>query len=126
LILDTARIARAVGVGCIDLIRASISEARRLPELANDVQQMARQRGEEAVGRLLREAAKSDPDGTLPAFASERVATTARFFMDFVVQPMIMRALHGEKLETLRADIKPHIVARVPFFLAACRYGGVA
>lgn len=110
----------------VDVIRVTISEARRLPDLANNVKQMARQRGQEAVGRLLSEAAQSDPEGALPAFAPERVATTARFFIDFVVMPMIMRALQGEKLESLRADIKSHIAATVPFFLAACRHGGVA
>jgi AcrR family transcriptional regulator len=110
----------------IDLLRASISEARRLPELANNVQQMTRQRGQEAVGRFLSEAAKSDSDASLPAFAPTRVETTARFFIDFVVMPVIMRALQGEKLESLRAEIKSHIAATVPFFLAACRHGGVS
>lgn len=109
----------------IDLMRASISEARRLPELANNVHTMARQGAQDAVAHILSEAAHSAPDGALPAFAPEHVATTARFFVDFVVMPMVLRALHGEKLESLRADIKPQIAARVPFFLAACRHGGV-
>jgi hypothetical protein len=48
-----------------------------------------------------------------------------RFFVDLVVLPMIMRALQGEKPETLLAEIKPHVASSVPFFLAACRHGGV-
>jgi hypothetical protein len=96
-----------------------------LPELANNVQQMARQRSQEAVGRLLSEAAQSDANGSLPAFAPESVEATARFFIDFVVMPMITRALQGEKLESLRAEIKSHIAATVPFFLAGCQHGGV-
>jgi AcrR family transcriptional regulator len=110
----------------IDLMRASISEARRLPDLANNVKQMAQQRCQDAVSHVLSEAAQSAPDGALPAFAPKRVATTARYFVDFVIMPMVMRALHGENLESLRADIKSDVAARVPFFLAACRHGGVA
>jgi hypothetical protein len=45
--------------------------------------------------------------------------------MDLVFKPMIMRALFGEKLETLRTEIASHVAGRVEFFLAACRQGGV-
>jgi hypothetical protein len=86
---------------------------------------MARQCGEGAVGRLLSDIAQSDGLGTLPAFAPERLATTAQLFMDLVFKPMIMRALFGEKLETLRTQVGAHVANRVAFFLAACRHGGV-
>jgi AcrR family transcriptional regulator len=108
----------------IDLMRVAISEARRLPELANNVQHMARQRGEEAVGRLLSEAAQSDPRGAVPAFAPEQLATTARFFIDSVVFPLIIRGLFGQKLEALEAEIGPHVARTVAFFLAACQHDG--
>ena len=36
-----------------------------------------------------------------------------------------LRALFGEKLEQLCAEIKPHVIRSVAFFLAACRHGGV-
>src|SRR6478752_5249355 len=62
--LDRALVADTVG-----LMRAGISEARRFPELANSVHRMARQRGEEIVGRVLVEVAQSDGLGPLPAFA---------------------------------------------------------
>src|SRR5690349_4019384 len=90
----------------VDLMRVGISEARRFPDLANGVQGMARQCGEGAVGRLLNEMAQSDGLGTLPAFAPERLGTTAQFFMDLVFKPMMIRALFGEKLETLRGHIE--------------------
>lgn len=106
----------------IDLMRVAISEARRLPELANNVHHMARQRGEEAVGRLLTEAAPSDPLRVVPAFAPERLPTTARFFIDSVVFPLIVRGLFGEKLEALDAEIGPHVARTVAFFLAACQH----
>jgi AcrR family transcriptional regulator len=109
----------------VDLMRVGISEARRFPDLANGVQGMARQCGEGAVGRLLSDIAQSDGLGTLPAFAPERLATTAQLFMDLVFKPMIMRALFGEKLETLRTQVGAHVANRVAFFLAACRHGGV-
>ena len=86
---------------------------------------MARQRGEEIVGRVLGEVAQSDGLGSLPAFAPERLATTTQFFLDLVFMPMIMRALFGEKLKSLRAEIGPHVARGVAFFLAACQHGGV-
>jgi AcrR family transcriptional regulator len=106
----------------VDLMRVGISEARRFPDLANGVQGMARQCGEGTVGRLLSEVAQSDGLGTLPAFAPERLAVTTQCFMDLVFKPMILRALFGEKLETLRAEIETHVASRVAFFLAACRH----
>lgn len=109
----------------IDLMRVSISEAHRFPDLASNVHHMARQRSEEAVGRLLNEAAQSDPLRVVPAFAPERLATTAGFFIDLVVFPLIMRALFGEKLEALEAEIESHVARTVAFFLAACQHGSV-
>jgi AcrR family transcriptional regulator len=109
----------------LDLMRVSISEAHRFPDLANDVHRMARQRGEEAIGRLLTEASQSDSLRTVPAFAPERLATTARFFIDLVVFPLITRGLFGESRESLRAEIEPYVASRVAFFLAACQHSGV-
>jgi AcrR family transcriptional regulator len=109
----------------IDLMRVAISEAQRFPDLASSVHGMARRCGEDSVGRLLSDAAQSDGLGTLPAFAPDRLATTTQFFMDLVFKPMIMRALFGEKLKSLRAEIGPHVAHGVAFFLAACRHGGV-
>jgi AcrR family transcriptional regulator len=109
----------------IDLMRVTISEAHRFPDLASNVHHMARQRGEQAVGRLLSEAAQSEPLGVVPAFAPEQLATTARFFIDVVVFPLITRALFGDNIESLRAEIEPHVARAVAFFLAACRHNGV-
>jgi AcrR family transcriptional regulator len=109
-----------------DLMRVGISEARRFPDLANNVHRMARQRGEEIVGRVLAEVARSDGLRSLPAFAPERLAMTTHFFVDLVFFPMIMRALFGQKLKSLRAEIGPHVARSVAFFLAACQHGGVS
>jgi hypothetical protein len=41
------------------------------------------------------------------------------------VLPMLVRALFGEDLPALRAEIGPHVARTAAFFLAACRQGGV-
>ena len=109
----------------IGMIRLAIAEARRFPDLASRVNQMARERAEEALVRLLSEVAQSDELGKLPAFAPERLATTTRFFRDLVALPLFLRALYGEKLKVLHAEIGPHVARSVAFFLAACRHDGV-
>jgi AcrR family transcriptional regulator len=109
----------------IRLMRIAIAEASRFPDLASSVYGMGRERGAQAMARLLAEAAQSDELGTLPALAPARVATTTRFFQDLVLFPLILRALFGEKLKQLCAEIGPHVKRSVAFFLAACRHGGV-
>src|SRR5262245_59171390 len=69
----------------IGLMRLGIAEARRFPDLASSVHRMVRERGTEAVARLLRQVAQSDELGTLPAFAPRQLATTTRFFLDLVL-----------------------------------------
>jgi AcrR family transcriptional regulator len=109
----------------VGLLRLSIAEARRFPDLASSVHRMARGRGLQAVARLLAEAAQSDELGHLPAFAPQRLAKTADIFLDLVVLPPLHRALHGEKRKALCAEIEQHVVSSVAFFIAACRHGGV-
>lgn len=38
---------------------------------------------------------------------------------------MLMRALFGERLTTLRAKIAPHVARTVAFLLGACRQDGI-
>jgi AcrR family transcriptional regulator len=109
----------------LGLMRLAIAEARRFPDLASNVHRMLREYGAEAVARLLAEAAQADNLARLPAFARQRLATTTRLFLDLVLLPLLMRALFGEKLKTLHAEIGPHVARGVAFFLAACRHGGV-
>jgi AcrR family transcriptional regulator len=108
----------------VGLMRLAIAEARRFPDLASNVHRMVRERGAEAVARLLSEAAQSDENG-MPAFAPEHLAATALIFRELVLMPLIVRALFGEKLEALRAEIGPHVAHTVKLFLAACRHDGV-
>ena len=74
-------------------MRLAIAEAQRFPDLASTVSRAARELSTEVAARLLGEMAQSGELGTLPAFAPERLATTARFFLDLVVVPMLLRAL---------------------------------
>jgi len=95
-------------------IRLSIAEARRFPDFASGVGRMARERAREPVVRLLSEAAAS---GQL---SNSSLAATAQHFLDLVVLPLVWRALLGENLKSLGADIGPHVSRTVAFFLAGC------
>jgi AcrR family transcriptional regulator len=108
------------------LMRLAIAEAQRFPELASTVSRAARQLSTEVAARFLGEMARSGELGTLPAFAPEQLAATARFFLDLVVVPMLLRGLFEHKVETLQAEIGPHVARTVAFFLAGCRHGGGA
>ena len=109
----------------IRLMRIAIAEASRFPDLATSVFGMGRERAAQAVARLLAEAAQSDELGTLQAFAPKRLTSTTQFFQDLVLLPLVLRALFGEKLKQLRAEIGPHVTRSIAFFLTACRHGGV-
>jgi AcrR family transcriptional regulator len=106
----------------IGLLRVAVAEAPRFPDLATSVYAMARKRGGQAVARLLAEAAQSNELGALPAFAPEHVETTTHLFQDLVILPLAVRALFGEKLKQLRAEIEPHAARSIALFLAACRH----
>jgi AcrR family transcriptional regulator len=107
----------------IDFMRLSVAEARRFPQLSG-VGRMARERGAQAVAQVLSEVAQSDEIHALPALAPECLETTTQLFLDLVVVRFLMRALFGEDLKLLRAEIDAHVARSVAFFLAACRCSG--
>jgi AcrR family transcriptional regulator len=109
----------------IGLLRLAIAEARRFPDLGSVVFRMTRERGAETMIRLLGEAVESGEVGTFPAFSPDRLAVTARYFIDLILLPQLLRALSGEHLKTLHAEIGSHVSQRVAFFLSACRNGGI-
>ena len=110
----------------IALMRLAVAEARRFPDLASAVSRTARDLSTELGVRLLGELAQSDELSSLPAFAPERLATTARLFLDLVAVPMLLRALFEVNLRVLDAEIDAHVARSVAFFLAACKNGGVS
>jgi AcrR family transcriptional regulator len=109
----------------VGLIRLAISESRRFPDLAASVGAMARDRASQSLARVLAEMAQSEDIAGLPAFAPEHLVTTTRFFLDLILLPLLMRALIGEEVTSLHAEIAPHVAQRVAFFLAACRHFGI-
>jgi AcrR family transcriptional regulator len=120
--IAAAILQKVLGAETVGLIRATVAEARRFPDLAASVHRMGRERGTEAVAQLLGELPEADQ---LPAFAADRRAATARHFVEMIVLPMMMRAMFGEDLTALCAEIGPHVARTAAFFLAACRQGGV-
>jgi AcrR family transcriptional regulator len=110
----------------IGLLRMAVAEARRFPDLASTVSRTTRDLSTELGVRLLGELAQSDELRALPAFAPERLTRTARFFLDLIAVPVLLRALFEVNLKTLDAEIDAHVARSVAFFLAACRHGGVS
>jgi AcrR family transcriptional regulator len=119
--IATAILHKVLAVETVGLCRATVAEAPRFPDLAASVHRMAHQRTSEAVAELLGELPEFN---NLMAFAADRRGATAHQFIELIVLPMMMRALFGEDLTALRADIGPHVARTVTFFLAACRHGG--
>jgi AcrR family transcriptional regulator len=109
----------------IGLMRLAVAEAHRFPDLASKVSRMARELSTELGVHLLGKLTQSDELESLPAFAPERLPTTARFFLDLIAVPMLLRALFEVNLKTLDAEIDAHVARGVAFFLAACRNSGV-
>jgi AcrR family transcriptional regulator len=105
------------------LLRLAVAEVNRFPDLASKVSRTAQQLSTEVAVGFLSDMARSDDIGRLPAFAPDRIAVTARTFLDLVVLPMLLRGLFERNNDVLNEEIGPHVTRRVPFFLAACRHG---
>lgn len=106
------------------LLRLAVAEVNRFPELASQVSRTAQQLSTEVAAGFLGEMAQSDEIGRLPAFAPDRIAQTARTFLDLIVIPMLLRALFEQNIDVVNEEMGPHVTGRIPFFLAACRHGG--
>jgi AcrR family transcriptional regulator len=106
----------------VALIRAAVAEARRFPDVAASVSRVGQEGWAEIVAQLLGEVAEPDK---LPAFAAHRRVAIARHFIELTMLPIVLRALFGEPLTALRAEIAPHVARTVAFFLAACRQDGI-
>jgi AcrR family transcriptional regulator len=124
--LATAILERALTPETVGLMRLTVAEARRFPDLASKAHRTARARGAESVAALLGEIGKSAEMDALPAFAADRLPDTARRFVDLIFLPIMWRVLFGEDPSAVRAEIEPHVAQSVAFFLAACRNGAAA
>ena len=108
------------------LMRLAVAEVQRFPELASTVSRTARQLSTEMAAHFLGEMAQSGEFGALPAFTPERLTETARVFLDLVVIPMLLRGLFERDIETMQAEVGPHVTRSVAFFVAGCGLGGGA
>ena len=108
------------------LFHLALAEQRRFPELVAGLTRMAKQRGVETVARLLADATGCGEFGASTACGEDRSLNASEVFGEMILLPFLMRALSGQSLETLHAEIDAHVARRIGFFLAACRNGGFA
>lgn len=105
----------------VGMIRATIAEAQRFPELSRNVHDAARDRSVNAVSRLLNEATQKLVRSPKGPFSGERSLATAQIFLDLILLPMLLRSLAGETPKELRRELPFFVRGRVDFFLAACQ-----
>ena len=101
----------------LGLLRVTIGEAYRFPDLSCEVHEVTRKRAAHAVAVLLAETFRSPGSGARrpPAKAWE---ASAEIFIDLTVLPLMMRALMGLDEKTLRKQMPVFIRERVKIFLA--------
>ena len=110
----------------VGLTRLAIAEARRFPDFAYGIIRSARERGLETVAQLMADAAEAGELHHLAPLEREHcVRAAAPYFLDLILLPLLMRALSGENLDILHGEVPRHVAERVPFFLTACRQGGL-
>jgi hypothetical protein len=100
--------------------RATIAEADRFPALSRQVHEHGQDRAAAAVSHILNDATHMLSRAAEGPFGPKRSVSTAQFFMDFVLLPMIMRALIGKGMKEMRSELPAFVRERVSFFMAAC------
>ncbi|MGO8740485.1 TetR/AcrR family transcriptional regulator [Rhodoblastus sp.] len=109
----------------VGIVRVAVGEARRIPDLVRNVIQMAREHSGQIVAQMLADVTGCDTFAHLPEAQGDRYALAARYFLDLVLLPPLMRALSGEKVQDLRGETETRVRQKVAFFLAACKHGGI-
>ena len=104
----------------LGMVRATIAEAQRFPELSRNVHDAARDRSVNAVSQLLNEATQKLAHAPKGPFTGKRSLATAQIFLDLILLPMLFRSLVGETPKELRRELPSFVRERVGFFLAAC------
>ncbi|GLH81709.1 TetR family transcriptional regulator [Bradyrhizobium sp. SSBR45G] len=101
----------------IGLLRVTIGEAYRFPDLSCQFHEVSRKRATHAVAVLLADtiAASGASARRTPSKASE---ASAEIFIDLIVLPLLMRALMGMKERTIRKEMPGFVRERVKVFLA--------
>jgi AcrR family transcriptional regulator len=117
--LGTAVVERVIEES-LGMVRATIAEAQRFPELSRNVHDAARDRSVNAVSQLLNEATQKLARSAKGPFSGKRSLATAQIFLDLILLPMLIRSLVGETPKELRRELPSFVQERVGFFLAAC------
>jgi AcrR family transcriptional regulator len=104
----------------LGMVRATIAEAQRFPELSRNVHDAARDRSVNAVSQLLNETTQKLARSPKGPFTGKRSLATAQIFLDLILLPMLFRSLVGETPKDLRRELPSFVRERVGFFLAAC------
>ena len=104
----------------LGMVRATIAEAQRFPELSRNVHDAARDRSVNAVSQLLNEATQKLARAPKGPFGGKRSLAHAQIFLDLILLPMLFRSLVGETPKELRRELPSFMRERVGFFLAAC------
>ena len=104
----------------LGMVRATIAEAQRFPELSRNVHDAARDRSVNAVSQLLNETTQKLARAPKGPFSGKRSLATAQIFLDLILLPMLFRSLVGETPKELRRELPSFVRERVGFFLAAC------
>ncbi|MBR1087901.1 TetR/AcrR family transcriptional regulator [Bradyrhizobium manausense] len=104
----------------LGMVRATIAEAQRFPELSRNVHDAARDRSVNAVSQLLNETTQKLARAPKGPFSGKRSLATAQIFLDLILLPMLFRSLVGEPPRELRRELSSFMHERVGFFLAAC------
>ncbi|WP_407187225.1 TetR/AcrR family transcriptional regulator [Bradyrhizobium centrosematis] len=117
--LGTAIVERFVEES-VDLVRATIAESQRFPELSRSVHDTARDRSQAAVSQLLDNATQKLARNPRGPFSPRRSRATAQIFLDLILLPMLFRSLVGETPKDLKKELPAFVRERVGFFLAAC------
>lgn len=104
----------------LGMVRATIAEADRFPELSRNVGDAGRDRSVKAVSRLLSEATQKLARTPKGPFGDKRSLATAQIFLDLILLPMLFRSLLGETPKDLKKELPTFVRERVGFFLAAC------
>jgi len=98
----------------LGVVRLTIGEAQRLPELSRSLHDAALDRSVKAVSRLLNEEALMGPH------RPKRSQDTAQIFLDLILLPMLLGALLEERPGDLNHELPIFMRGRIGFVLAGC------
>lgn len=101
----------------VGLLRVTIAESPRFPNLSRGAHKASRDCAKTAVGKLLMDMTDAP---SRKAKGTKNAGTTAEIFLDLILLPILMRSLMGIDETAMRKELPGFIRERVNVFLAAC------